>query len=82
MSKNSAGSWGWFNIIETSGQDAATCLPHLTSLVGECGQIKVTKSKGTKKVPWYWAEVHQKAFDDVKATIAKEVVLAYFDFDL
>jgi hypothetical protein len=56
-------------------------LAPLTSLVGECGQTKVTKSKGTKKVPWYWAEVHQKAFDDVKATITKEVVLAYPDLD-
>ena len=54
-------------------------LAPLTSLVGKCGQTKVT---GTKKVPWYWAEVHQKAFDDVKATIAKEVVLAYPDFDI
>ena len=26
-------------------------------------------------------DVHQKAFNDVKATIAKEVVLAYPDFD-
>jgi hypothetical protein len=33
-------------------------LAPLTSLVGDCGQTKVTKSKGTKKVPWYWAEVH------------------------
>ena len=56
-------------------------LAPLTSLVGECGQTKATKAKGTKKVSWYWAEVHQKAFDDVKATIAKEVVLAYPDFD-
>ncbi len=53
----------------------------LTSLAGECGQTKVTKAKGTRKVPWYWAEVHQGAFDDVKATIAKEVVLGYPDFD-
>ncbi len=53
----------------------------LTSLVGECGQTKVTKAKGTRKVPWYWVEVHQKAFSDIKATIAKEVVLAYMDFD-
>ncbi len=44
-------------------------------MVGECGQTKVTKAKGTKKVPWYWAEVHQKEFNDVKASIAKEVVL-------
>jgi hypothetical protein len=50
-------------------------------LVGECGQTKVSKAKGTKKVPWYWTGVHQKPFDDEKATIAKEVVLAYPDFD-
>jgi hypothetical protein len=56
-------------------------LAPLTSLVGECDQTKATKAKGSKKVPWYWAKVHQKAFDDVKATIAKEVVLAYLDFD-
>ena len=53
-------------------------LAPLTSLVGECGQTKV--SKGVKKGPWHWDEVHQKAFDQVKATIAKEVVLAYPDF--
>jgi hypothetical protein len=46
-------------------------------LVGECGQTKVARAKGTKKVPWHWDEVHQRAFNHVKATIAKEVVLAY-----
>ena len=40
-------------------------LAPFTSLVGECGQTKVTKAKGAKKVPWYWAKVHQKAFNDV-----------------
>jgi hypothetical protein len=38
------------------------------------------RAKGTKKVPWHWDEVHQRAFDHVKATIAKDVVLAYPDF--
>jgi hypothetical protein len=52
-------------------------LAPLTSLVGECSQTKSTKAKGTKKVPWHWDEVHQRAFDHVKATIAKDVVLAY-----
>jgi len=52
----------------------------LTDLVGECGQTKVTKAKGTKKVPWHWDGVHQKAFDTVKATIVKDVVLAYPDY--
>jgi hypothetical protein len=28
-------------------------LAPLTDLVGECGQTKVTKAKGTKKVPWH-----------------------------
>ncbi len=55
-------------------------LATLTSLVGECSQIKVTKVKGTKKVPWHWNEVHQKAFNHVKAIIVKEVVLAYPDY--
>ncbi len=35
-------------------------LAPLTSLVGECGQIKVTRAKGTKKAPWHWDEVHQR----------------------
>ncbi len=52
----------------------------LNSLVGECSQTKSTRAKGTKKVPWHWDEVHQRAFDHVKATIAKDVVLAYPDF--
>ncbi len=34
----------------------------------------------TKKKPWWWDPFHQQAFDNVKATIAKETVLAYLDF--
>ncbi len=52
-------------------------LAPLASLVGECGQTKTTKAKRTKKVPWHWDEVHQRAFNHVKATITKDVVLAY-----
>jgi hypothetical protein len=55
-------------------------LAPLISLVGECGHTKVTKAKKTKKCPWYWDEVHQKAFNDVKAIIAKQAVLAYPDY--
>ncbi len=55
-------------------------LASLTSLVGECGQTKTTKAKGTKKVPWHWDEVHQRAFNHIKATIVKDVVLAYPDY--
>jgi hypothetical protein len=55
-------------------------LAPLTSLVGECGQTKVTRAKRTKKVPRHWDQVHQRAFNHVKATIAREVVLAYPDY--
>jgi hypothetical protein len=55
-------------------------LAPLTSLVGECSQTKVTRSNGTKKAPWHWDEIHQRAFNHVKATIAREVVLAYLDY--
>jgi hypothetical protein len=63
----------------TSGQDSDMLAP-IISLVGECGQTKSTKAKAAKKVPWHWDEVHQRAFDHVKATIAKDVVLAYPDY--
>jgi hypothetical protein len=55
-------------------------LAPLTDIVGECGQTKVTKAKGTKKVPWHWDEVHQKAFNAIKTIIVKDVVMAYPDY--
>ncbi len=55
-------------------------LAQLTSLVGECGHTKVTRTLKTRKVPWHWDEVHQKAFHDVKADIAKDVAFAYPDY--
>ena len=55
-------------------------LAPLTSLVGECGHTKVTRANKTKKRAWYWDEVHQIAFDNVKATIARDVCLAYPDY--
>ncbi len=55
-------------------------LAPLTGLVGECGEAKATKKNGTKKKPWRWESIHQQAFNNVKATMAKEVVLAYSDF--
>ncbi len=55
-------------------------LAPLTSLVGECGQTKTTRAKGTKKVPWHWDQVHQRVFNHVNATIAKNVLLAYPDY--
>jgi hypothetical protein len=55
-------------------------LAPLTDLAGECRETKATKRNGTKKKPWKWESIHQQAFDDVGATIAKEIVLAYPDF--
>ncbi len=55
-------------------------LAPLTSLDGECSQTKTTSAKGTKNVPLHWDEVHQRAFNHVKATIAKDVVSAYPDY--
>jgi hypothetical protein len=40
----------------------------------------VTRSAGTKKKKWYWAQIHQDAFDLVKRTLAEEVILAYPDY--
>jgi hypothetical protein len=54
-------------------------LATLTSLEGECGHTKIIKAKHTKKHAWYCDEVHQTAFDNMKATIAKDVALAYPD---
>ncbi len=55
-------------------------LAPLTDLVGECGETKTTRMKKTKKKPWRWDPIHQQAFDNVKAAIANETVLAYPDF--
>jgi hypothetical protein len=55
-------------------------LAPLTDLVEECGETKATRKNGTKKKPWKWESIHQQAFDNVKITVAKEVVLAYPDF--
>ncbi len=55
-------------------------LAPLTDLVGECGETKTTRTNKTKKKPWQWDPIHQQAFDNIKAAIAKETVLAYPDF--
>jgi hypothetical protein len=55
-------------------------LAPLTDLVGEYGATKTTRMNKTKKKPWRWDSIHQQAFENVKAAIAKETVLAYPDF--
>jgi hypothetical protein len=70
-------------MVQYYGDMWAKCsemLAPLTDLVGECGETKATKKKGTKKKPWRWESIHQQALDNVKASITKEVVLAYLDF--
>jgi hypothetical protein len=61
-------------------QKRSEMLAPLTDLVGECRETKTTKKNKTKKKPWGWDSIHQQAFGNVKATIAKELVLAYPDF--
>ncbi len=55
-------------------------LAPLSDLVGECGETKTTCKNKVKKKPWQWDLIHQEAFDNVKKTITKKVVLAYPDF--
>ena len=57
-------------------------LAPLTDLVGECGHTKVTRKNGTKKKPWYWSQKHEDAFQGIKNIIAREVMLAYPDFNI
>ena len=54
-------------------------MPLSTHWLGSAVRPKPQK-QGTKKVPWHWDEVHQRAFDHVKATILKDVVLACLDY--
>jgi hypothetical protein len=58
-------------------QKHSEMLAPLTNLVGECGKTKTTKKNKTKKKR---ESVHQQEFDNLKTTIAKEVVLAHPDF--
>ncbi len=55
-------------------------LAPLSDLEGECGHAKVTKANKTKTKPWHWDQVHQQAFDTVKATIVLDVTLAHPDY--
>jgi hypothetical protein len=53
-------------------------LAPLSNLVEECGETKTNRKNKVK--PCHWVSIHQIAFDNVKSTITKEVVLAYPDF--
>ena len=56
-------------------------LAPLTDLVGDCRHTKATHKKGTKKSPWHWDDKHQESFNSVKKLIAREVMLAYPNFN-
>jgi hypothetical protein len=79
VSRSYVHSSEWSNTTKTRRSER---LAPLTDLVGVCGEMKTTKKNTTKKLPWRWDPnpIHQQAFGDVKATIAKNVVLAYPDF--
>jgi hypothetical protein len=62
------------------GQDIKEMLAPLPDLVEERGGTKTTRINKTKNRPWRWDPIHQQAFDNIKAAIAKETVLAYLDF--
>jgi hypothetical protein len=51
-------------------------LASLTDIVGECRETKTTIKNRTKKKPWRWDPIHQQTFDNAKAAITKETVLA------
>jgi hypothetical protein len=46
-------------------------LAPLADLVEKCGETKTTRMNKTKKNPWRWDPIHQQAFDNIKAAIAK-----------
>ncbi len=80
MSKNFNDSLVWWSNNRDMWQKRSKMLAPLTDLVQRCGETKTTKKNKTKKKPWQWESIHQQAFNNVKATIAKEVVLPYPDF--
>jgi hypothetical protein len=57
-------------------------LAPFTDLVGECGHTKETRCCKTKKKPRHWNNTHQKAFDDIKRTMACNVSLAYLNYSI
>lgn len=53
-------------------------LAPLTDLVAECG---TTKKKRKPLRPWRWDSIHEDAFQKIKEIIARDVVLAYPDYE-
>ncbi len=55
-------------------------LAPLSDLLRKCRETTTTKDNTTKKMPWQCNPIHQQAVDSFKATVAKEVVMAYPEF--
>jgi hypothetical protein len=75
--------WHFLGMVQYYRDMWAKCsemLAPLSGLVGECGETKTTRKNKVKKTPWHWDSIHQIVFDNVKATIVKELVLAYPHF--
>ena len=53
----------------------------LTDVIGECGETKATKTKKTKKKLFYSSDVHEQDFEAIKKVIAREVMLAYPNYN-
>ena len=55
-------------------------LSPLTDLVGECGDKTSNKKKKSRGKKFHWDDVHQKAFDEMKKIVSREISMAYPDF--
>jgi hypothetical protein len=66
---------GIFQYYRDMWEKRSDMLAPLTDLFEECGHTKVTRANKTKKKAWHWDEVHQKAFDNVKATVVKDITV-------
>ena len=80
MLRTYGNSLEWSSTTETCGRSVVKCWPLSQTLWESVGRQRQPKKNKTKNLPWKWDSIHQQAFDDVKATIARDVVLAYPDF--
>ena len=55
-------------------------LSSLTNLIRVCIHTKIAWAIKTKHKSWHWDDMHQTAFENIKTSIATDVVLAYTDY--
>eukprot|EP00804_Cyclotella_cryptica_P013866 CCRYP_002396-RA/>CCRYP_002396-RA protein AED:0.37 eAED:0.47 QI:0/0/0/1/0/0/3/0/440 len=68
------------NCTHLSGPEQARLLELLQEFEELFSGKLATRATKTKKKPWHCDNIHQQAFDTVKATIARDVTLAYPDY--